>query len=337
MGTRSGAITVTDNASSSPQSVSLTGTGTAAIASLSPASLAFGAQVIDTTSPAQSATLSNTGNAPLTISAITTTGDFTQTNNCSTPLAAGASCAINVTFTPSTTGRRSGSLTVSSNSQAGAVSAALSGNGAERAPTFNPASLTFSNQIVGTKSGGKNVQLTANGPGPLAISSITVTGAFLESNNCPASLNAGSNCNITINFLPSSGGPASGAVVINDNGLGSPQTVPLSGNGLDFAISASPTSVTINAGNTAQYSVTATEVGGSFNNNVNLSCSGLPAAAKCQFSPSGISPKTGSANSTLSIQTNSGTSGTPSGSYTITVTGTSAPLSHSTTVNLTVN
>jgi hypothetical protein len=232
---------------------------------------------------------------------------------------------------------RTGSLTVSSNSQGGAVSAALSGSGVENAPMFSPTSLAFSSQVVGTKSGGKDVHLTANGPGPLAISSITVTGPFLESNNCPASLNAGSNCNITINFQPTAGGPATGAIIVTDNGLGSPQTVPLSGNGLDFTLSASPSSVTVSAGYNAQYTVTATEVGGSFNNSVNLSCSGLPAQSQCQFSPGGISPKTGSASSTLTIQTKHGGNGTPAGSYVITIAGTSGSLKHTTTVNLTVN
>jgi hypothetical protein len=169
------------------------------------------------------------------------------------------------------------------------------------------------------------------------VSSIVATGQFLESNNCPTSLNAGSNCNITINFLPTVGGPATGSVVVTDNGLGSPQAVPLSGNGLDFTLSASPSSVTISAGYNAQYTVTATEVGGSFNNSVNLTCSRLPTQSKCQFSPGGISPKTGSANSTLTIQTKQGTSGTPAGTYLITIAGTSGSLNHTTTVNLTVN
>jgi hypothetical protein len=337
VGTRSGSVTVADNASGSPHSVSLTGTGTAPMATLSPTSLIFGSQVIGTTSPAQSATLSNTGTAPLTISAITITGDFAQTNNCGTTLAAATSCTISVTFTPSVTGARTGSLTVSSNSQGGAVSAALSGSGVENAPTFSPTSLAFSSQVVGTKSGGQNIKLTANGPGPLVISSIAVTGQFLESTNCPASLNTGSSCNITINFLPTVGGPATGSVVVTDNGLGSPQAVPLSGNGLDFTLSASPSSVTINAGYNAQYTVTATEVGGSFNNSVNLTCSGLPAQSQCQFSPGGISPKTGSASATLTIQTKKGGNGTPSGSYVITIAGTSGSLKHTTTVNLTVN
>src|SRR4030095_11909584 len=137
----------------------------------------------------------------------------------------------------------------------------------------------------------------------------------------------GSSCNITVNFNPIAGGLASGAVLVVDNGLGSPQTISLSGNGLDFTLSASPNDLTVNAGQNAKLVVTATQVGGSFNNSVNLTCSGLPSGAKCQFSPSGISPKTGSAMSNLSIQTGAST---PSGTSTITITGRSGSDTHTT-------
>ncbi len=127
--------------------------------------------------------------------------------------------------------------------------------------------------------------------------------------------------------------------MVTDSGFGSPQTVSLSGNGLDFTVSASHSAVAVNGGQNARLTVTATEIGGTFNNSVNLSCSGLPAASKCQFSPSGITPRTGSATSSLSIQTTaqSGSSGTLSGTYPITITGTSGSIKHTTTVTLTVN
>ena len=336
-GSRQGILTVTDNASGSPQTVSLAGTGLVPIASLSPTSLSFGSQVIGTASASQTLTLSNTGGAPLAISGIAISGDFSQSGSCGSTLAAGASCAINITFVPSAAGARTGTLTVSSSSSGGQVTASFSGTGVQNAPSFDSTSLVFSNQNVGTKSSGKNVRLTANGPGPLAIALISVTGPFLQSNNCPASLNSGSSCSITVNFQPVVGGPASGAVFITDNGLGSPQSISLSGNGLDFTLSVSPSAVAVDAGQKANLTVAATEIGGTFNSSVNLACSGLPARAKCQFSPAGITPKTGSATSSLSIQTQSGTSGTPSGAYTITITGTSGSIQHTTTVSLTVN
>src|SRR5262249_12302475 len=67
VGTRSGAITITDNASNSPQSVSLTGNGIVAVASLSPTSLTFPAQDVDTTSVPQTVKLSNPGHSKLLI------------------------------------------------------------------------------------------------------------------------------------------------------------------------------------------------------------------------------------------------------------------------------
>ena len=85
-GTRTAAVTLTDNATGSPQTVSLTGTGTAPVASLSPSSLTFASQAVGTTSAAQTVTLNNTGNAALTITSIALTGtnasDFAQTNTC---------------------------------------------------------------------------------------------------------------------------------------------------------------------------------------------------------------------------------------------------------------
>jgi hypothetical protein len=101
-GTRSGSVVLNDNAGGSPQSVSLQGMGvtTAPGAAVSPASLAFGGQLLGTTSAAQPVTLKNTGNVALTITKISISGDFSQSNNCGGSLSAGSSCTINVTFTP---------------------------------------------------------------------------------------------------------------------------------------------------------------------------------------------------------------------------------------------
>src|SRR5262249_32235276 len=98
-------VTITDNASGSPQSVALSGSGTTALApgvSLSPTSSSFGNQQVNTTSAARPIALTNSGNAALTIHSIRLSGhysgDFHQQNPCpsrSNTLAAGASCTIN--------------------------------------------------------------------------------------------------------------------------------------------------------------------------------------------------------------------------------------------------
>src|SRR5215475_8637217 len=129
------------------------------------------------------------------------------------------------------------------------------------------------------------------------------------------------------------------ALTIVDNGLGSPHSVSFSGTGVDFSVSAAPSSVTINSGSHANYTVTVSELGGPFNHNVSLSYSGLPAQSSCSFSPSGLTPGGGSANSALTVKTTRANraSGTQPGTYIITITGSFNPQVHSTTVTLVVN
>jgi hypothetical protein len=93
-----------------------TGGGTTPTASLvaTPGSLAFAGQTVNTTSAAQSVQVSNSGTAAAAVSSIAATGDFAQTNTCGSSIAAGASCTIAVTFKPTATGARTGSLTVTS-------------------------------------------------------------------------------------------------------------------------------------------------------------------------------------------------------------------------------
>lgn len=87
--------------------------------SYSPSSIAFGSQVIGIASSAHDITLTNCGSAALGISSITITGtnagDYGQTNTCGSSLAAGANCTISVIFTPTTTGTRTASVSISDN------------------------------------------------------------------------------------------------------------------------------------------------------------------------------------------------------------------------------
>jgi trimeric autotransporter adhesin len=136
-----GAITVTDNAAVTMQSATLTGTGTtppAPQAVLSPSSLTFSSTTVGVTSTAQAITLSNPGNATLSISGITITGsntaDFAETNNCTTTLAAGATCTINVTFTPASAASFTASVSVADNATGSPQMAALSGTGVAPPP-----------------------------------------------------------------------------------------------------------------------------------------------------------------------------------------------------------
>jgi hypothetical protein len=336
-GAANGAVTISDSASGSPHSVTLSGTGvTPAAVSLSPTSLTFPATQVGTTSAPQTITLTNTGGASLSINSIAASQSFAQTNNCPASLAGGASCTISVAFTPQASGTANGGVTIVDNASSSPQTVSLSGTGATNvatAPTLSPSSLAFGDQIVGVASSKQVVKLTATGSVALNIYSIATSGPFTQTNNCPASLSPETSCNISVVFQPTAYGPASGTLTISDNGAGTHQSVPLSGNGQDFALTATPSSVSVNRGTNAIYTVTASELGDSYNSTVWLSCLGLPASTYCSFSPSGVTPGAGSASSTLTIQT---TSNTPAGTYTITIRGRSL-VNHTTTVTLVAN
>ncbi len=105
---------------------------------LFPSSLTFDSQVVSTTAPAQLVYLTNVGADVLNLVTISATGEFAQTNNCGTSLNAGASCTIAVTFAPTTTGARTGSLQISDNAAGSPHTVALSGTGGVVPATGTP-------------------------------------------------------------------------------------------------------------------------------------------------------------------------------------------------------
>jgi hypothetical protein len=131
IGTLTGSISITDNAPLSPQKITLTGTGTAV--QLTPANLNFGNQPVGTKSLAKKITLSNKSSSAVSITSISITGtnmgDFAQTNTCGTSVAAGASCFINVTFTPLAKSNRSASVNVNDNGGGSPQKVTLAGTG----------------------------------------------------------------------------------------------------------------------------------------------------------------------------------------------------------------
>lgn len=341
-GALSGFLSVASNSSPPVVQGFVTGTGVNPAISVSPGSIAFGGQLINTDAPAQTITVSNPGTTTLHVNSLSVSGDpdfFTLTNNCvsGTGVVPGGTCSIQVEFAPKSVGVGSATLSIGSDAPNSPTNVPLSGNGVNSSPTLSPTSLSFGNVFVGKTSGGKSVQLTSNGPSALAISSISVSAGFIQTNNCPASLSPGSSCNINVSFKPLAPGAVAGALSIVNNGLGSPQSVALSGNGLDFSVSASPSSATVTAGQKAGYTITVSAQGGSYSTNVALSCSGLPTGVKCSFSPSGVSPGSSSAGSSLTVSTTSGSTGTPAGSYSIRINGTANGTTHSTIVGLDVN
>jgi hypothetical protein len=94
-----------------------------------PASLTFGDVASGSTSSAQAVAVTNTGASAASISSVSVTGDFTQTNNCGSSIAANGSCTVNVTFAPTSGGTLTGTLSVASSAPESPLTVALSGTG----------------------------------------------------------------------------------------------------------------------------------------------------------------------------------------------------------------
>jgi hypothetical protein len=136
-GTLTASVTIADNATGSPQKVTLTGTGTGAVVSLSATSLTFASTPVGTAAATQAITVKNTGNAALSLSGtghgITITGtnatSFSETNTCGTSVAAGGSCAITVTFKPAATGALTGAVNLADSAYGSPQTIPLTGTG----------------------------------------------------------------------------------------------------------------------------------------------------------------------------------------------------------------
>jgi trimeric autotransporter adhesin len=235
LGSLSGTLTVTDNASNSPQTAQLSGTGVMPVV-LSPTSLGFGNQIVTTTSAAKTITLQNYLTTPLTITSIATSGDFAQTSTCPispSTLAASAKCTISVTFTPSVSGSRTGTLTITDSASNSPQTASLSGNGILPV-SLSTTSLTYIGQLITSTSAAKTVTLTNNESSALTINSISTSGDFGQTSTCPISpstLAAGAKCTISVTFSPTALGTRTGTLTVSDNAAIPQQFVSLTGTG----------------------------------------------------------------------------------------------------------
>ena len=242
IGARSGSVAITSNAAAA--NISLSGiavTAPTAQVSLTPTSLAFGNQTINSSSVAKTVTLTNSGNAALSITSIAALGEFTQSNNCGASLAAGLSCTISVTFTPTTVANKTGSVTITNNATGSPHHIALTGAGvAAAAPAVGPlpVSLSFGNQVISSASAAQSVTLSNIGSASLSITTIATTGDFAKSGGTCAnggSVAAGSSCTILVTFSPKVLGALSGTLTITDNAAISPRSISLAGTGVATA------------------------------------------------------------------------------------------------------
>ncbi len=313
-GTRAGMLTFATNVTGSTYTVPLNGTGIAAIVpTLTPASLSFGNVALGVVAAAKTITVSTTSTTATPVS-VSITGDYTQTNTCGTSLAAGGSCVISVIFKPTVAGTRTGTVTVTSTGFSAAVlTSSLTGVGV--VPDFtvldtSGSSITSIAVPAGTTAGVALLVAPLNTFTGTVATTCTATGAVPAGMICnsPASLVVGAAAvPFTVNLSTTSRTLSSG-----------------------FALtSGTPATITMVFGFAGLVMLLATRARRASRS---LRIGGLVSLALLTVLTGACLSALGCSGSSTSMSAN----GTPAGTYTYVVTATSGTLTHSETINLTV-
>ncbi len=269
-GTYAASLLIADDAAASPQSISLAGSDLPSDATASPSSLAFGGVRPGNTTSPETVTLTNDGNATVHVTSATLTGDSSfslAADTCSgATLAVGATCTVQVEFAPTTLGPLQASLSFGDDALNSPQVVAVTGSGIQPAASLSVSSLAFGNQVVGTTSPSQAVVVTNSGTDLLHVGGVAIGAPFaITADACSnAAVAAGTSCTIQVNFVPTDTGTASGALSIQDDAPGAPQSVALSGTGTNPHATASPGSIAfgdVRAGTTASQTATLTNDG----------------------------------------------------------------------------
>jgi hypothetical protein len=283
-------------------------TASGPLLALSTSSVAFSAQQLNTTSVARSFSITNNGNAALTISGIAASGDFSQTNNCTT-LNPGVSCTVNVKFTPTALGTRTGSISITDTAPGSPHSVSLSGSGTSVAtPDFGLASTPGSATVTAGQSASFTLTVSAAGG--------FNQGVALSCAGAPS----GSTCNISPASVNPAAGSATAQVSITSTARGAAVPIsvfPWSYNGGPAWLAALNASLLL-------------LLGFAIKNRRRRLLLGLPALAMLL-----VAIGCGSTGSTSNGASQQG-AGTPAGTYTLTINGTAGTQTHSTSLTLVV-
>jgi hypothetical protein len=182
-------------------------------ATLTPPSGSFGSVALGSSSAGLVFTFTNTGEAGISITGITATGDFAVTPNCPATLNAGDSCTANVVFTPTAVGTRTGALNIATTLSSPVFSVNLTGTGVQSVPQLGTTA-----QLSSLGDGSYQAVIVVKNTGTGTAKAVTLTGATLGSASgspLPVSLGdiqPGASATATVIFPASAGSPGSAAV-----------------------------------------------------------------------------------------------------------------------------
>jgi archaellum component FlaF (FlaF/FlaG flagellin family) len=233
-GAATGSVSVVSNATNSPASIGLAGSGVQPQLSLQPGTVAFGNVPVGSTNT-QTMTISNPGSATLNISQSSVSGAGFSITGLTLPLnvAPGTMSSFTLSYTPAGAGTVSGTLKLVSNAPVSPANFVLSGSGVAQTSQLSasPVSLSFASTAVGSSSASQTVTLSNTGNAAVTISKLTssstafgVTGLSL-----PLNLAAGQFTNFSVLFAPLTAGSLSGSISVASTATNSPTIIALSG------------------------------------------------------------------------------------------------------------
>jgi hypothetical protein len=260
---------------------------------------AFPSTLVNSTSAAQTLTLANSGGGQATGIGVTFAGPFSRPaggagGTCGATLNAGATCTINVVFTPTATGSATGTATINASVAVFGSPVALSGTGA--APTYtatvSPSPLAFGNWATGTSSNPKSVTVTNTGNSPLTNGTFAFAGGTPQpfsrpggtsGGTCTATLAVGASCTIGVDFAPATAVAFSRTLTVAyaDSGTAATVTgsvVTLTGTGV---ATKAPVSIAPNP-------LTITDAAGTFNNTGTVTFTNNAAAGGSSVAVTGV-------------------------------------------------
>jgi len=216
--------------------------------SLSPASLSFGDQALKQASSAHAVELTNKGAGPLQVDSFKVAGadpgDFGGTESCRTVVPPGATCSIDVKFTPQALGARSGVIEITDNAPGSPQKIDLSGTGVKPAPkaTFSPTSVNFGDVALDTVADA-TLTLKNTGSATLAVTAASITGTgeanFGGDTNCGSDITPGGSCTFTLGFEPTAKTTYKATLKVTTSASTTPVEIPLTGTGIADAAAVS--------------------------------------------------------------------------------------------------
>jgi len=317
-----GSLTVTSNATNSPTTLALVGTGVSYLLNPAASTLSFGSVNVGY-SALQTLSVTNTGTGSINITQTTVSGMGFSISGPALPytLAAGQKVTFNVTFAPSTGASEAGSVTITSTASNSPATVSLSGIGVSYLVSASPGSVNFGNVPAGT-SVTKNVTVTNTGSASVNITQATVSGnGFSVSGpTLPITLIAGQTTTFNATFAPTAAGAFTGTLTVSSSATDSPATVSLSGTGTTYFLNATPLhlsfgnaaaqstgSLPVTLTNTGTASVTissATEMGTGFSFTGLALPISLAAGQSLIFSATYTPPATGSFTGNITLSSN---------------------------------